>query len=77
MFGDVRAIAVDPVKGTIFAADYSNGRVQAFDPQGKFITQWIAQGNNPIIQGMATDRKGNIYIVIQEISSFTMHRGNS
>ena len=63
LFADVRSITVDPVEGTIFTADYSDGRVQAFDPQGKFITQWTIQSKNPIILGMAADQKGNLYIV--------------
>ncbi|MCX6079980.1 MAG: 6-bladed beta-propeller [Chloroflexi bacterium] len=64
LFGDVRAIAVDPGSGNIYAANYDDGRVQAFDPQGKFITQWIVQGKNPYIQSMAAGRDGNIYITV-------------
>ena len=62
-FGDVRAIAIDPVTSTIYVADYTDGRVQAFNLQGKFITQWIVPGSNLIIQGMAADHKGNLYVV--------------
>jgi DNA-binding beta-propeller fold protein YncE/DNA-directed RNA polymerase subunit RPC12/RpoP len=62
LFEDVRAIAVDPASGKIYAADYSNGRVQEFDAQGKFITQWIVEGKNMYIQSLAADRKGNVYI---------------
>ncbi|RPH58014.1 MAG: hypothetical protein EHM81_10765 [Chloroflexi bacterium] len=66
LFGDVRAIAVDPVSGNIYAADYDGGRVQAFDAQGKFITQWMIKKevSDPYIQDLAADRDGNIYIVV-------------
>ena len=63
-FASVRAIAVDPSNSTIFAANYEGGRVQAFDPQGKYITEWVVPGNNPLIQDMAADHKGNLFIVV-------------
>jgi DNA-binding beta-propeller fold protein YncE/DNA-directed RNA polymerase subunit RPC12/RpoP len=66
-FDDVRAIAVDPVNGNIYAADYDNGRVQAFDAQGNFLTQWIIpeQNNvNPYFDQMDVGRDGTIYIPV-------------
>lgn len=63
LFDDVRAIAVDPSNGNIYAADYGGGRVQKFDTQGKFITQWILEGKNTYISSMVVDRQGNVFIV--------------
>jgi sugar lactone lactonase YvrE len=62
LFSDVRAIAVDPSQGNIYAADYEGGRVQKFDAQGKFITQWILEGKNLYISSMTVDRQGNVFI---------------
>jgi len=60
MFSDARSIAVDN-KGDIYVADYTGGRVQAFDSSGKFITQWTVDPKTPL-RGLAADRKGNIFI---------------
>lgn len=66
LFGDVRALAVNPVNGNIYAANYDDGRVQAFDSQGKFITQWIIPKGNtePYFDDMAVDRNGTVYIPV-------------
>jgi sugar lactone lactonase YvrE len=61
LFSDARAISVDPA-GNIYVADYQGGRVQKFDSQGKFITQWIVEGKKPIISALAADRQGNLYL---------------
>jgi len=63
LFEDVRAIAINPASGEIYAADYSGGRVQKFDPHGKFITQWILEGKNTYISAINADRKGNVFIL--------------
>jgi DNA-binding beta-propeller fold protein YncE len=62
LFSDARAISVDPASGKIYVADYEGGRVQEFDAQGKFITQWVVDGKKPIISSLAADRKGNVYV---------------
>ena len=62
LFSDARAISVDPNSGSIYVADYQGGRVQKFDAQGKFVTQWVVDGKKPIISSLAADRKGNVYI---------------
>ena len=61
MFKDARAIAVD-ASGRIYVGEYSGGRVQVFDPEGKFITQWTVDPKMPLT-GMAAARDGTIYIV--------------
>ena len=60
MFKDARSIAVD-ASGNIYVAEYLGGRVQMFDGNGKFITQWTVDPNMPL-RGFAADRKGNVYI---------------
>jgi len=66
LFGDVRAIGVDPTNGNIYAANYDDGRVQAFDATGKFITQWIIpeEVSDPYFGDMAVGRDGTIYIPV-------------
>lgn len=65
LFGDVRPIAVDPVSGNIYVGEHDGGRVQAFDAQGQFLTQWIITGeNDPYIVDLAADRSGRVYVVV-------------
>jgi DNA-binding beta-propeller fold protein YncE len=61
LFKDARSIAVD-ADGHIYVGEYSGGRIQVFDSQGKFITQWTGDGKWPL-RGMATDRKGKVHLV--------------
>lgn len=61
MFKDARAIAVD-ASGKIYVGEYSGGRIQVFDSEGKFITQWMVDPKMPLT-GMAADRNGVVYIV--------------
>lgn len=61
MFKDARAVAVD-ASGKIYVGEYSGGRIQVFDPEGKFITQWSVDPKMPLT-GMAADRSGIIYVV--------------
>ncbi len=64
LFNDVRGLGINPATGAIFAADYEGGRVQSFDPTGKFVTQWTlnSDSKDKIITGMASDRNGNVFI---------------
>ena len=59
-FKDNRHVAVDG-KGFMYSADYSGGRIQVFDAEGKFVTQWTAEAGMNLYD-MAADRKGNVYI---------------
>src|SRR6266566_1477984 len=61
MFKDARSVAVD-ASGKIYVGEYSGGRIQVFDPEGKFITQWSVDPKMPLT-GMAADRSGVVYIV--------------
>lgn len=62
MFTDARSIAVDGA-GKIYVGEYMGGRIQVFDPNGTFITQWTATDPKMPLRGLAADRKGNVYIV--------------
>jgi DNA-binding beta-propeller fold protein YncE len=61
MFKDARSIAVDPY-GNIYVGEYSGGRIQVFDAQGKFVTQWLGDAETPL-RGLAVDRQGIVYAV--------------
>ena len=60
-FNDARSIAVD-AEGRIYVGEYSGGRIQVFDPSGKFLTQWTADRKMPL-RGMSADRRGTVYVV--------------
>jgi sugar lactone lactonase YvrE len=60
-FKDARSVAVDG-EGRIYVGEYTGGRVQAFDSQGKFITQWMVDQKRALLN-LAVDRKGTVYIV--------------
>jgi DNA-binding beta-propeller fold protein YncE len=61
MFNDARSIAVDGA-GRIYVGEYTGGRVQVFDPAGKFVTQWNIGDRKTLIRGFAADRKGTVYV---------------
>ena len=62
MFTDARSIAVDGA-GRIYVGEYQGGRIQVFDPSGKFVTQWSIGDRKTILRGLAADRKGTVYAV--------------
>ena len=62
MFTDARSIAVDGA-GRIYVGEYSGGRIQVFDAEGKFLTQWTIGDRKTILRGLAADRKGIVYVV--------------
>jgi tripartite motif-containing protein 71 len=61
MFTDARSIAVDG-SGKIYVGEYTGGRIQVFDGDGKFITQWTVDGKMPL-RALAADRNGVVYVV--------------
>jgi DNA-binding beta-propeller fold protein YncE len=73
MFKDARAIAVDG-SGKIYVGEYIGGRIQVFDAEGKFITQWMADPKMPLT-GMAADRNGVIYVV--QSGTISRHEGQT
>jgi DNA-directed RNA polymerase subunit RPC12/RpoP len=60
-FDDTRSVAVDP-DGFIYTAEFSDHRIQKFNPQGKYETGWMADGSNAVMS-MAASRNEIIYIV--------------
>lgn len=60
-FEDNRSIGVD-AEGRVYVANYQGGRIQVFDNEGKFLTQWIADQQKPL-RVMTVDRKGTVYII--------------
>jgi streptogramin lyase len=62
MFNDGRSIGVDGA-GRIYVGEYTGGRIQVFDPAGKFVTQWTIGDRKTLLRGMAVDRKGTVYAV--------------
>jgi DNA-directed RNA polymerase subunit RPC12/RpoP len=62
MFNDARSIAVDGA-GRIYVGEYTGGRIQVFDPNGKFVTQWSIGDRKTLLRGLAADRKGMVYVV--------------
>jgi len=61
MFSDARSIAVDG-SGKIYVGEYSGGRIQVFDADGKFITQFTVNPKMPL-RALAADRGGTVYVV--------------
>jgi DNA-binding beta-propeller fold protein YncE len=62
LFNDARSIAVDGA-GRIYVGEYTGGRIQVFDPAGKFVTQWNIGDRKTLLRGLAADRNGNVYVV--------------
>ena len=59
-FKDARSVAIDGQE-RIYVGDYLDGRIQVFDSQGKFITQWTVDPKKPV-RNLAADRKGIVYV---------------
>lgn len=60
-FKDARSIAIDG-EGRLYVGEYTGGRVQVFDHDGKFITQWMVDPKKALLN-LAVDRKGTVYVV--------------
>jgi hypothetical protein len=64
-FTDSRSIAVDPKTGRVFVGEYDTGRIQAFDPAGKFLFQWQVQAKpKPYLRGISAGHNGLVYLVL-------------
>jgi DNA-binding beta-propeller fold protein YncE/DNA-directed RNA polymerase subunit RPC12/RpoP len=65
-FEDSRAIAVVPDGDRIYVANFGDGRVQVFDGEGNYETQWIiaAETTDPYFNTMAVSRDGEVYIPV-------------
>ena len=74
-FTDNRVIAVDG-EGKIYSADYEGGRVQVFEKDGKFLTQWFVKDKEAIIYSLAANRKGTVFVT-QPSGKITAYEGAS
>lgn len=54
-------------KGNLYVVDIMNGRMQVFDPEGRFLRTWGRLGDGPgqfaRPKGVAIDSEGHIYVV--------------
>ena len=61
-------------EGNIYVADTLNYRIQVFDPTGKFIRAFGAQGDRPgefiRPKGIAVDSEGHVYVADAEFNNF-------
>lgn len=74
-FTDNRTIAVDG-EGRIYSADYSGGRVQVFDKDGKFLNQWFVKDREAVIFSLTANRKGMVFVT-QPGGKITAYEGAS
>lgn len=62
-FQDARHICVDR-EGNIYVAEYNEGKVQLFDPDGTYTGQWeVAKAEEVYIQGMDLSMDGSLYLI--------------
>ena len=59
-FDDARAIAVDNA-GNLYVGEYTSGRVQVFDSEGGFKTQWLLGDDNAYVDQFAAGRDGTLF----------------
>jgi streptogramin lyase/DNA-directed RNA polymerase subunit RPC12/RpoP len=62
MFQDARHVAVDG-RGNIYVGEYQDGRIQVFDPAGRFLGLWRVD-RKKVLTGFAVDRQGIAYAVL-------------
>jgi len=62
MFQDARHVAVDG-RGNVYVGEYQDGRIQMFDPAGKFLGLWRLD-RKKVLTGFAVDRQGIAYAVL-------------
>ncbi len=60
-FKDARSIARDG-NGHLYVGEYSSGKVQVFDTEGKFLKSWSI-GPNLSLSNLAASRNGTVYAV--------------
>ncbi len=61
LFEDSRSIAVDE-NGLIYTGEYQGGRIQVFDPQGKFLNQFLADTEKPLMS-LSAGTQGRLFVV--------------
>jgi len=61
-FEDARNIAVNNTTGKIYVGEYVGGRVQVFDEEGNFLTQFMVDTEYPLT-GMDISRDGVLFVI--------------
>jgi hypothetical protein len=65
LFNYAWGVAVDST-GNVYVADFGNSRIQKFDSNGTYLTQWgtygISNGQFAYPEGVAVDSTGNVYV---------------
>lgn len=61
-FKDNRSVAVDS-EGNIYSAEYTGGKVQAFDAEGKFKKLLMVDEEKALLD-MVADRSGNLFVLM-------------
>jgi sugar lactone lactonase YvrE len=73
---DARYLAVDG-SGTLYVADYTDDRVQAFDASGKYLNQFSVGDGQTIIHGMAADHQGRVFIAVGHVPDILEYNGKT
>ena len=66
LLDDARYIAVDGA-GDIFVADLQTGRVQRFDANGVYQSQWRVGEKNAFILGMTASHSGDVFVAYDRL----------
>lgn len=65
-FSQPRRVAVDDTRSVVYVADSRNNRIQVFDTDGNFITQWGTEGvgNGQFVAptSVVLDPQGNVIV---------------
>ena len=73
LFQNARNIAVD-ANEHIYIGEFDTGRIQVFDKNGIYITQWnFGDPDNCYLQSMAASRNGELYLIYE--SELFIHDG--
>lgn len=75
-FNDSRYLAIDG-SGTLYVADYQDGRIQAFDATGKYLSQFTVGDLKTIIHGMTADHQGRVYIAAGDVPDILVYDGKT
>jgi hypothetical protein len=77
MFTRASYIAVDG-QGTLYVAEYEGGRVQRFDANGEYLSQWRFGDADTNLMGLAATRDGDVFLayngVIDRVNGTTGKR---
>jgi DNA-binding beta-propeller fold protein YncE len=61
-FNDTRFLGLDG-EGYIYTGDFDGGRIQVFDGQGDFVSQWFISNRDTPMLAMTADRQGVVSVI--------------